>query len=308
MKKIAIFGANGRLGREAVKAFSKSGFEVIAITRNGKFLPDKNIKSIACDAMNESQVISATKNCDFILNSLNPLYTKWHILALPMLKNILKAAKINNCVHLFIGNIYNFGSKMPPLLTIDTPQLPDTQKGKIRVEMESLMQDYSKEEVKTIILRSGNFFGGTQVGGGFDMMIARELDKGIVTYPGPLDKTGAWAYLPDLANAFVQLANNAEKFSNFEIFHFEGHSVNGNQMLKSIEKAKGKSFKHKSLPWGFIKLFGVIILMFKAIAEMSYLWEVEHRLDGTKFNKAFPNLKHTEFDEAIRQAIKDLNL
>ncbi len=308
MKKIAIFGANGRLGREAVKAFSQNNYDVIAITRDGTFPPDAKIKSIPCDAMNERQVIKSAKNCDFILNALNPPYTKWHIFSLPLTKNILSAAKENNATHLFIGNIYNFGSKMPSILKEDTPQLADTEKGKIRVKMERLMQKKANEGVKTIILRAGNFFGGTQGGSGFDLMIAKDLNKGIVTYPGPLDRVGAWAYLPDLAKIFVELANNADNFSNFEIFHYEGHTVNGRQIIAAIEKAKGTKLKHKSLPWGFIRTMGLIIPLFKAISQMSYLWEVGHRLDDKKLKKLIPNLKPTPFDDAIKQALFDLNL
>ena len=36
MKHIAILGANGRLGNEAVHAFYQAGYQVTAVTRNGR--------------------------------------------------------------------------------------------------------------------------------------------------------------------------------------------------------------------------------------------------------------------------------
>ena len=35
-KKIAIFGANGNIGHQAVEAFGKAGWQVRAVTRQGR--------------------------------------------------------------------------------------------------------------------------------------------------------------------------------------------------------------------------------------------------------------------------------
>ncbi|TIO90682.1 MAG: oxidoreductase, partial [Mesorhizobium sp.] len=40
MTKIAILGANGRLGRVVAKAFIDAGFDVRAVTRTGKVPPE----------------------------------------------------------------------------------------------------------------------------------------------------------------------------------------------------------------------------------------------------------------------------
>ncbi|MCF6343083.1 MAG: sugar nucleotide-binding protein [Devosiaceae bacterium] len=307
MKKIAIFGANGRLGREAVKAFHEAGWKVRAVTRNGGFEYVSDVEGVAADALKQDEVIAAVTGNDFILNCLNPDYIKWPELAPPMTKNILAAARAHGAVHLFIGNVYNFGSKMPKLLKINSPQTPDTEKGRVRVQIENMMQMAAKNDgVKTIILRAGDFFGGTGTGSGFDLVVVKDFAKNNVTYPGPLDQIHSWAYLPDLSSAFVELAKRAEQFEMFEIFHFEGHAISGADLIKALEVASNKKLTHKTLPWGFIRTVGLIYPTWREFAQMSYLWQVPHRLDGQKLKDLVPDLQHTNIEIATKAALFDL--
>lgn len=309
MRKIAIFGANGRLGRVAVKAFHEAGWKVRAVTRNGSFDHVKGVESVAADALKQDEVIAAVKGNDFILNCLNPDYTKWPKLSPPITKNILAAAKSHGAVHLFIGNVYNFGSKMPKLLKINSPQTPDTEKGRVRVQIENMMQMAAKNDgVKTIILRAGDFFGGTGTGSTFDLVVVKDFAKNNITCPGPLDQIRSWAYLPDLASAFVELANRAEQFEMFEIFHFEGHAISGADLIKALEISSNKKLTHKTLPWRVIRTVGLVYPAWREFAQMSYLWQVPHRLDGQKLKDLVPDLQHTNIEIAAKAALHDLGL
>ncbi len=249
MKKIAVFGANGNLGRMVVRAFNDAGWQVRAVTRNGGFDHIQGIEVVAADAMNEKQVIEASYGCDFIFNGINPLYTQWSKLCMPVARNMMAAAKTNGAVHLFPGNVYNYGSKMPATIGDSTPFNADTKKGKIRIEMETLFEKAAQEEnVQTIVVRAGDFFGGTRNGGTwFDIAIIKDIEKGKMTYPGAMDIVHSWAYLPDLADTFVKLAERSESLDRFETFLFEGHAITGEQLKIALQNVIGQQLKHKNM-------------------------------------------------------------
>ncbi|WP_365962306.1 NAD-dependent epimerase/dehydratase family protein [Mesorhizobium sp.] len=162
MTSIAILGANGRLGRVVAKAFIDAGYEVRAVTRNGKLPTElEGATAVAGDALDREALIRATEGVDIIFNGLNPIYTEW-VKCLPIAENVMAACRANNALHLFPGTVYNYGSPMPEVITEDTPFRPTTEKGRIRVAMEDLFhREAEARRVRTIILRAGDFFGGT---------------------------------------------------------------------------------------------------------------------------------------------------
>ena len=139
-----------------------------------------------------------------IVNALNPLYTEWKLLTAG--GSALAAAETSGGTLMFPGNVYNFGKHLPPRLAAATPEIADTPKARLRIEIERQMQAAALRGVNSVVVRAGDFFGGTGRGAWFDLVIAKSLAKGKLVYPGPIDLVHAWAYLPDLAQVFVRLA------------------------------------------------------------------------------------------------------
>jgi hypothetical protein len=133
-------------------------------------------------------------------------------------------------------------------------------------------------------------------------------------YPGPLDRVHAWAYLPDLARAFVAVASRDELPAYAEL-PFAGHAVNGEQLLAALERAAtslglapAQGFRRGTLPWGLLKAAGLVLPMWREIAEMAYLWQVPHALDGAALQRAVGWLPATPLEAALREALVDLGL
>ena len=310
MSTIAILGANGRLSRTVAKAFLEAGWAVRAISRSGKPLRELNGATfIAADALDEAALIRATAGADIIFNGLNPVYTDWEAKALPMARNALAAAKAHKATMLFPGNVYGYGADMPADLSEATPEHPTTAKGRLRVEMESIFRTAAiRDGVQTIILRAGDFFGGTGTGTWVDLGFASKLPKGQFIHPGNPDTVHAFAYLPDFAKAFVMAAEKREKLARFEVINFEGHNVTTADMQQATERAIGKPLKRGSMPWTFIKLAGFVWPMGREIARMSYLWTIPHRLKSEKFHALLGDTPHTPLDLAMKKTLEDQGL
>jgi nucleoside-diphosphate-sugar epimerase len=309
MTKIAVLGARGRIGRAVAKAFIDAGYEVYGVTRDGK-LPQElaGATGIAADALDRGSLIEATKGADIVFNGLSPVYSDWST-CIPMAENVMAACAENGARHFFPGTVYNFGSPIPAIITEDTPQAPTTEKGRIRVAMEELFRrEADAGRVRTAILRAGDFFGGKGTGAWFDLIVASKFDKGVYTAPGKVDLVHEWAYLPDLAAAFVALADNRDRLGAFESLNFADHAVTDLDMKAAAQCALGECLELASMPWWMLRLGSPFNPMWKAILSMAYLRFEPHRLAPGRLASIIGAVPHTPLEKAVAGAIADLGI
>jgi nucleoside-diphosphate-sugar epimerase len=309
MTKIAILGANGRISRAVTKAFLAAGHEVLAVTRSGK-LPKElaGARSVKADALDREWLIKATAGVDLVFNGLSPVYTDWSNV-LPMAENVVAACQANGAVQLFPGTLYNYGSPLPEVIAEDTPQRPTTEKGRIRVAVEELFRREAEAgRVRTVLLRAGDFFGGHGSGGWFDLVTASKLAKGVYTAAGPADLVHEWAYLPDLAAAFVALAGNLDKLGAYEALHFPGHAVSDLEMKSATERAVGHKLRTASMAWWVLRAGSPFVAMWRELVSMSYLRFEPHRLVSARLKSIIGAIPHTPLDQAVAAALADLDL
>lgn len=308
MQTIAVLGANGRLSNAAARAFHTWGYKVIAITRSGKAngLPP-DIERRAANAMDRAALTHVTQGADFIFNGLNPPYPQWKKLVMPLGENVIAAAKAHGAVHLFPGNVYNYGRSVPAHVDTQTPQKADTGKGEVRVRLERFFERQAQSEgVQTIILRAGDFFGGPVTGSWFDLVIAKKIAKGVFTYPASGQIPHSWAYLPDLAETFVRLAGKSNALELFTALLFPGHTLTGDELHGNCEVAMGVPLRTAGVPWPLLRLGGLVVPMLREVSEMAYLWQVPHSLDGTALEAVIGKVPHTNAQTAVAAALADL--
>lgn len=308
--KIAVLGANGRLAHAVARAFLNAGHAVVAVTRDGKCEGlTGDVEFRAADAMKEADLIAATRGVDAVFNGINPPYDRWSEVCMPIARNVVAALKANRADHLFIGNVYNYGKEIPVNAREETPHHRSTEKAGIREDMEALFRRAALEDgVKTIVLRAGDFYGTARPGTWLDLMIAKSLRKGSVAWPGPTDLPHAFAYLPDLARAFVRVYERRAELPVFSDFNFEGHTLSGEQFMTIIEGITGGELKRKQVPWTAFKLIGVFYPLLREVVKMNYLWYTPHSLDGSRLKAFLGHVESTPPEEAIRQALLDQGL
>jgi len=311
---VLILGANGRLGLAAAQAFDAAGWRVLAQVRRAAMVGMPARARLVHAPVNDLQTLSAqAAGAQVVVHGLNPPYTRWASEALPLAQAGMDLAQRLGARFMLPGNVYNFGTHMPPLLRSDTPQQADTRKGRVRVAIEAeLQRRCAAGTLRATVLRAGDFFGaGT--GSWFDLVVAKAIVGGKVAYPGPLDLAHAWAYLPDLARAFVAAAQ-AEGLPPFANLHFAGHTLTGHEFLAALEQeaaalgiAPLAGFKRGGVPWGVIRLGGLLIPLWRELAEMAYLWRVPHALDGASMEfLALPGA--TRIHGALRASLIGLGL
>jgi nucleoside-diphosphate-sugar epimerase len=315
---VLILGANGRLGAAAVQAFATAGWRVLAQVRRApaEALPP-GATALAVSMSDPAALAAAAARASVVVHAVNPVYTQWDREALPLLRQGLDVARRLGALFMLPGNVYNFGEGMPALLSESTPERPSTTKGRLRCQMEAELRAAAAQGQRSVVLRAGDFFGaGT--GSWLDLLVTKDIARGRLAYPGPLDLPHAWAYLPDLAQAFVAVAATAAHAIDtpaFRALHFAGHTLTGAQLLQATELAAGelglrpaRGWRHGGMPWGVIRVGGLVVPMWRELARMSYLWRVPHALDGSALAAAVGALPASAIVPSLRQSLVDLGL
>jgi len=304
-KTVVILGAKGRFGRAAVTAFTDAGWHVRAFARSWSGPDDRaNVELVAGDAFDPHIVAASAQGRSIIVNALNPPYPRWQSDLPKITAAVIMAAEHTGATVMLPGNIYGYGASMPELLTEATNQTPTVRKGRFRLEMEKAYAGAAEHGVKTVILRGGDFIERETTGNWFDSHITANVAKGVILYPGPLDRAHTWAYLPDMARAMVGLAETRDSFGAFEQFGFAGYSLSGRALIEVIEQVVDRgAMKIKSAPWALIRTLGLLFPQMREIAEMAYLWQVPHTIEGTKLFAALPGFEPTPLDRAIADAL-----
>lgn len=310
METVVVLGAAGRVGDAAARAFAAAGWRVKGLARNAKASAlAPGVEPVQADASDRASLIEACRGADVIVNALNPLYTEWAEKVMPMAENVIAAAKAVGATHMLPGNVYNFGYGISVGAREDAPEIASTGKAEIRIAMEALFRREAEQNaVRTIVLRAGDFYGGTKPQSWLDLIILARLGKNIFTWGGPMDIPHAFAYLPDLGQAFVALAEKRRELGTFERFHFAGHTLSGNEMKAATEAAVGRRLTSGTVPWITLRAAGLFSPMMREVVRMSYLWRTPHSLDGGRLERLAGKLPVTEPVDALRQAIADLDL
>lgn len=275
---VLILGANGRLGSALVDAFTARGWRVLAQARRAGVSPASD--SIIADMREVDRVVQSARNAgtiDVVVNAANPIYTRWAQEAVAMNDAAINIAKALGATLMLPGNVYNFGADLPEALRSNTMQQAQTRKGQIRIAMEQALAVAAERGTQAIVIRAGDFFG-CNAGSWFDQAIAKDVPNGKLTYPGPLDRVHAWAYVPDLAASFVRVAEARQTLAQFENIHFAGYAITGGELVQAVEQATGRTMKVGGLPWLLMRLGGVVMPMWRELVEMSYLWQRPHQL------------------------------
>jgi nucleoside-diphosphate-sugar epimerase len=313
-RTVLVLGANGRFGAAAVHAFAAAGWRVLAQARRAPPSLPAGAVHLGATLDDTEALVAQAAGASTVVYAVNPVYTRWTQDMLPLARQGIAVAERLGALFMLPGNVYAFGEGMPALLREDTPERPTTPKGRQRQALEAELRERAdRGAIKAVVIRAGDFYGQGS-GSWLDLAVTKSLAQGKLVYPGPLDLPHAWAYLPDLARAFVAVAAQASPPA-FRSLHFAGHTLTGTELLSLVQAAAEelgwrpeRGWRRGGMPWGVIRAIGLVAPLLRELARMSYLWRVPHALDGSALERAVGPLPATPPREALRAALIDLGL
>jgi nucleoside-diphosphate-sugar epimerase len=304
MKSALVLGATGGVGGETARALIAHGWTVRGLTRKPR--EGDGVDWRVGDAMDRDAVLRAAEGVSAIVHAVNPPgYLDWDRLVMPMLENSLAAARANAARLALPGTIYNYDPTTQPELAPDTPQRPITRKGAIRVEME---QATASSDIRAVILRAGDFFGPRPGNSWLSQgMITPGRPVRRVLVPGRKGVGHAWAYLPDVGEAFARLLDRSEALPTFARFHFAGYwDADNRELAAAIGRVVGRRVPAWRMPWSLVPLIGLFNPTMREMAEMRPFWNHPVRLDNRALVETIGAEPHTPIDEAVRRTLTAL--
>ena len=309
---ILVLGATGGIGGAVARAFLKRGWQVKALTRRpeqaaAKFPGLAGVAWVEGDAMNQASVVCHAAGAQFIFHGAHPAnYANWEEWGIPMFVNSIAAAKASGARLILPGNVYNFGPDAGAFVDEMAPQHPLTEKGAIRVRMEQMLHEASRDGLRSLVVRAADFIGANAPSSWFGTAMVKPGKKvRSITYPGRADVGHGFAYLPDMAEAIARLAEIDEKLAPFETVHFGGHWFDrGSDFTDAVGRAAGiERIKVRRFPWFAIFLARPVWGLARGLWEMRYLWREPLRLDNRKLVSLIGPEPHTPTDAMLRATL-----
>ena len=306
-----VLGVTGGIGGAVAVRLLASGWRVRGLVRDPAARLHPGIEPRVGDAMRREDVLSAAAGADLVVHAVNPPgYRDWHRLVLPMIDNSISAARANGARVLLPGTVYNYGPEAFPLISESAPQRSRTRKGAIRVELERRLRVAADSgEMRALVVRAGDFFGPGAANNWFGKALVTPGRRPVaVRQPGRRGIGHQWAYLPDVAETMVRLAEQ-DRLEPFETFHMDGHwDADGTGMPNAIVRALGDPIVPvKPLAWWMLRLAALVAATPHEMMEMRYLWREPVRLDNRRLLARLGAEPHTPLDEAVRTTLVALD-
>ncbi|WP_319499240.1 NAD(P)H-binding protein [uncultured Cohaesibacter sp.] len=309
-KTALVLGATGGVGGAVARALLAHGWRVKTLVREGSKHRDRlcpGVEALTGDAMRADDVAAVAEGASVLFHGVNPAgYRNWDKLVLPMIDHSIAAARAIGARIILPGTIYNFDPATTPVVASGTAQTGTTRKGKVRIELERLLRDASRD-VPVLIVRSGDFFGPDARSSWFC--------QGMIKPGRPIGRIDrvtrggghSWAYLPDLAEAIAQLADRGDALSMFEELVFGGvYDETGDLLVSGIQQVVGKELPVRKFPWWLMHLGAPFFGLLREVSEVAPFWHHPMRMDNARLVAILKEEPHTELDEALRATLRSL--
>ncbi|MFO1202621.1 MAG: epimerase [Tabrizicola sp.] len=284
-----VLGASGGFGGQVALAMQTAGWTVRRYARG-------------------TDMAAAARGADLIVNGLNPpAYHNWDKLIPEITTQVLSAGKASGATILVPGNVYPYGIEPDPW-NADTPHRPVSRKGRIRAEMEARYREAATRGQRTILLRGGDFLLPEAPQMLMNRVILGKVAKGIVTTLGDPDALHAYAYLPDMARAAVQLVALGDQLPAYADIPFAGHAFTISDLSARITRLTGRPMRIKRFPTWLFTVTSPVWELARELREMLYLSSFPHALDPAPLRALLPDWQGTDLDEVILRHLSALGL
>lgn len=285
-----VLGASGGFGGQVALALQTAGWTVNRYKRG-------------------TDMTMAARGAQLIVNGLNPpAYHNWDQLIPEITASVIAAGRASGATLLVPGNVYPYGMQPGPWGP-DTPQRPNSCKGRIRAEMEaSYRQAAEAGGPRCILLRGGDFLLPSAPQMLMNRMILSKVGKGRITALGAADALHAYAYLPDMARAAVGLLALGDALPAYADIPFAGHAFTINDLAARVAKLTGRKMKVTHFPLWIFTLASPFWELARELREMLYLNSFPHQLDPAPLKRWLPDYQDTPLDEVILAHLTALKL
>lgn len=300
-----VFGANGQVGAQIVRALVAQGKRVRAANRSGNADVPAGVEVVKADATNRDQVIAAAAGARVIYHAMGaPVYSAkvWQQTLPIYMDHLIVAAGDAGARLVYVDNLYMYGKPDGPM-TETSPIRPIEGKGIVRAAVaRTLIEEHERGRVEAVLGRASDFYGPGATNSIQGMFVFANIAAGKTPqWPANLDMPHTSSYVGDFARGIVTLGLRPEAAG--EVWHIPAaEPLMGREFITLAMEEAGLAPKAATLPTALLQLAGLFNVAARESAKMAYEFAYPYVMDGSKFTRAFGG-QPTPHREAIRQTI-----
>ena len=298
-KRSIVLGA-GPMGRTIAQTLTAKGTRVTLVTRNGKVISG-GVDVAAADLSDPTQTVAACQGADKIYFCAAPPYHLWAT-AFPALQEAaIAAAAQTGAVLVAVENLYGYGAA--GTLKEGMPLAAKTRKGAVRARMsERLLAAHENGEARCVAGRSTDFFGpGVAMSALGDRFWPALLAGKTIDWVGDPSAPHSFAFLPDLAKAYVALGERSETWGR--AWHMP--ALPPISVRELCERVCGRDAvpKIRTTPSWVLRAVGMFQPAAREVIEMRYMFDETFKIDHSDFDGSVGPIE-TIWETAINATVE----
>lgn len=303
-----IIGATGAIGYAVTKAVQEIGETATLLVRDkkkaSKLLGDlSGLTVVEGDIYDTKQLCQLAKGHSFIFHGSNASYEHWASAQPAMMKSVIEAASASGATVIFPGNNYNHGPIEQPISEI-TPFNPTTELGRVRVEVEKMLQlAVDQRRVRALVVRLAEIWGPNVTNKQFAPVFENILRGKAMPWLISAKTPQQLLYNLDAGRAIVALSRRTES-NAYDVVNIGGETVPSIETwLDEVAHAAGKPAKVSVTPKAIVNMLGHLIPVMREVASMSYKFDQTISLNDDRFRAMQPEFRLTPMNVALEETL-----
>lgn len=302
-----ILGSTGTIGNILAKTLPKYTNKIRLVSRNPKKINEGD-ELVSANLFDADETIKAIEGSEVVYLTVGLQYDikVWRKKWPSLMKNVIDACKRNLSKLVFFDNVYSYG-KVEGWMTEETSVKPDSEKGKVRAELNKMiMNEVEHGNLKAIIAKAPDFYGPYTPLSFVNIMVFENFKKGKkAQWFLDVDKKHSLIFTPDAGKATAILGNTESAYN--QVWHLPTNKnvLTGREFIELAAKAMGVKPEYMIVKKWMVRLLGLFNKAVKESYEMLYQNEYDYLFDSTKFEKAF-NYKPVSYQEGIAMTVESI--
>ncbi|MDB5239721.1 MAG: Nucleoside-diphosphate-sugar epimerase [Spirosoma sp.] len=303
-----VLGATGSIGYAVTINLLARQLPVTVLVRSrakaiALFPNAPTLTVVEGDAQDRAPLMELAADKNFIFHGINYPYDKWFGNMDTVTQKVIEAAGINHATIVFPGNVYNFGLATEPIRE-DTRPNPITRKGKLRVDLEAMLEQAATAgKCRVLTVRLPDFWGPNVMNEGIRPIFENALNGKALPWLINADIPHQAVYTNDAAEIIVRLMLR-ESVLAYEAWNYGGTTVPSiRSWFGQISALTGNPLKTQVYSRFMVTTLGLFWPLMREVKEMLYLYENSVLLDDAKVQALFPDFEPTPMRQALTQTL-----
>ncbi|MFF3108286.1 NAD-dependent epimerase/dehydratase family protein [Kitasatospora sp. NPDC057904] len=294
----------GPAGAATARLLAGRGHEVRVVTRSGR-PAEPGIEHLALDASDPARLTEAARGAVAVHGCAAPPLHRWAAELPPLADALCAAAEASGAVLVLLGNLYGYGPVDGPL-TEDLPLAATGRKGRVRAQVwERARALHEAGRIRAVEVRAADFFGPgvTDRGHLAARVVPRVLAGRPVAVLGDPDAPHSWTYLPDVAAALAEAADDERAWGR--AWHVPTvPPASARAMVAGLAEAAGTGpVAVRRTPPAVLALGSLVSPLLRELRETLYQFDRPFVMDSSAYESTF-TLRATPLEEQFRATVE----